>query len=139
MSQTSDTFSDKVRAKANDADKRLKELAANAEKTGQKAKANAKAYLDSLDAKIKAQQAQIEASQAKVKAWTQQKIAVTNDKIADWKARRELKKLSDHADGAERYAAATMEVAAAAVDEAERASVEAIVARIDSDTAEATA
>ena len=68
MGQTSDTFSDKVRAKANDADKRLKDFAAKAEKTGQKAKADAKAYLDSLNAKIKAQQAQIEANQANQRA-----------------------------------------------------------------------
>jgi hypothetical protein len=139
MSQTTDTFSDKLQAKVNDADKRLKDLDAKAEAKGEKAKADAKAYLDSLDAKMKAQQAQIQASAAKAKAWAQDKIAVNNQKIAEWKAQRQLKKLSDHADNAERNAAASIEVASAAIDEAEKATAEAIVARIDSDSAQASA
>jgi len=136
MTQTSDSFSEKLRTKVNDADKRLKDLSADAKTAGQKAMTDAKAQIASLDTKMKSQKAQLDASAAKAKTWAQQKAAVTGDKIAEWKARRELKKISDYADGAEMYAAATIDLAAAAVDEAERASVEAISARINADLAQ---
>ena len=46
---------------------------------------------------------------------------------------------SARADLSERYAVTAMEIAAAAVDEAERAAVEAIVARMDADGIKAPA
>ena len=73
-----------------------------------------------------------------MKAWVQEKKTITNDKIAEWKAQRQVKKLEARADSAERYAAATTQIAAAAIDEAETAVAEAIVARIDADTTQAT-
>jgi hypothetical protein len=48
-----------------------------------------------------------------------------------------VKKLTDRADGAESYAVAAFDVAVAAVDEAERAAAEAIVARMDADAVQA--
>jgi hypothetical protein len=74
-----------------------------------------------------------------VKAWAQGKKAVTGDKIAEWKAGLQVKKLTARADDAESYAVAEMEIAAAAVDEAERAAIEAVVARIDADAVQAPA
>ncbi len=68
-----------------------------------------------------------------MKAWAQQKKTMTADKIAEWKAQWQVKKLNDRADDAESYAVATMQVAAAAVDEAETAAIEAVIARIDAD------
>jgi hypothetical protein len=59
--------------------------------------------------------------------------------VADWKCRRDVAKLQDRADRAERCAVATIEVAAAAIDEAEQASLEAWLARVDTDYARQTA
>jgi hypothetical protein len=61
----------------------------------------------------------------------------TGEKIAAWKAQRDVKKLAAHADSAEDYAVASMQLAATAVDEAGRAAVEAVVARMDADAAQA--
>jgi hypothetical protein len=50
-----------------------------------------------------------------------------------------VKKLNDRADDAESYAVATMQVAAAAIDEAETAAIEAVIARIDADAVQSPA
>ena len=138
MNETFDKFYSDVRTKINDADKRLKDLLASARSAGQKAKVDAKAHLAALETKAKEDQAKLEASEAKVKAWALQKKAITADKIAEWKAQRQVKKLNDRADDAESYAVATMQVASAAIDEAERAAIEAVVARIDADAVQST-
>jgi hypothetical protein len=83
--------------------------------------------------------AKIDESKAQVKAWAQQKKTMTADKIAEWKAQWQVKKLNDRADDAESYAVATMRVAAAAVDEAETAAIEAVIARIDADAVQSPA
>lgn len=139
MSQKIGNLCDELRTKINDTDKRLKDLKASARDAGQKAKGEAKAHLDWLDKRVQEQRARIEASEAKVKAWAQEKKAATADKIAEWKAQREVKKLADRADGAEGYAVAAMQVAGAALDEAERAAVEAVIARLDADAVQAPA
>ena len=71
-----------------------------------------------------------------MKNWADERKAVTSDKIAEWKAKREIGKLASRADRAERYAAAAVDVAVAAVDEAEQASLEAWLARQDADYAQ---
>jgi DNA repair exonuclease SbcCD ATPase subunit len=138
MGEKFDKFCSDLRTKIDDADKHLKGLQASAKNAGQKARDDAKAHLATLENKAKEQQAKIEESEAKVKAWAQQKKAITADKIAEWKAQRQVKKLNDRADDAESYAVATMQVASAAIDEAERAAIEAVVARIDADAVQST-
>jgi hypothetical protein len=138
MGEKFDKLCSDLRIKIDDADKHLKDLQASAKNAGQKARDDAKAHLATLESKAKEQQAKIEESEAKVKAWAQQKKAITADKIAEWKAQRQVKKLNDRADDAESYAVATMQVAGAAIDEAERAAIEAVVARIDADAVQST-
>ena len=117
----------------------LKGLQASAKNAGQKARDDTKAHLAALEDKAKEQQAKIDESKAQVKAWAQQKKTMTADKIAEWKAQWQVKKLNDRADDAESYAVATMQVAAAAVDEAETAAIEAVIARIDADAVQSPA
>ncbi len=130
-------FCNELRVKIDEADKHLKDLKASAKNAGQKAKDDAKAHLIELENKAKAQQAQIKASEAKAKAWIEEKKTVTSEKIAEWKAQRQVKKLADYADSAGGYAHVARDIAAAAVDEAARATVEALVARNDADAAQA--
>jgi small-conductance mechanosensitive channel len=133
MTEAIDTFCDELRTKLDDADMRLKNLKASVTNASQKAKDDAKAHLDQLESKAKEQQAQIEGSEAKVKEWVQEKKAMTDQKIAEWKSQRQANKLTDRAARAENYADATIEIAVAAIDDAETAVVEAIVARMDAD------
>jgi len=133
MSEQLDNLRSQLRAKVDDADKRLKELQAKIKGAGDKATSDAKAQLASLDSKMKTQQAKVQAAQASMKAWIGEQKSITNEKIAEWKAQRQTKELARHADNTERFAAAATEVASAAIDEAEKAIAEAIIARLDAD------
>ncbi len=64
---------------------------------------------------------------------------MTHDKIVQWKEQHDAKRLVAPADLAEDYAVTAMGIAATAVDEAERAAVEAVVARMDADGSKAPA
>jgi hypothetical protein len=133
MSEKFDNFCSELRTKINDADKRIKDIKANAVGAGEKAKLEAKAQLAALENKAKEQKARTAAAEAKAKTWVEEKKTMTHDKIAQWKEQRDVKRLESRADLSEQYAVTAMEIAAAAVDEAERAAVEAVVARMDAD------
>jgi hypothetical protein len=139
MSEKFDNFCSELRTRINDADKRIKELKANAVGATEKAKLEAKAQLAALENKAKEQKARTAAAEAKVKAWVEEKKTMTQDKISQWKEQRDAKRLGARADLSEHYAATAMEIATAAVDEAERAAVEAVVARMDADGIKAPA
>ena len=139
MSEKFNNFCSELRTKISDADKRIKDLKANAVGASEKAKVEAKAQLAALENKAKEQKARTAAAEAKVKTWVEEKKTMTHDTIAEWKKQRDVKRLESRADLSERYAVTAMEIAAAAVDEAERAAVEAIVARMDADGIKAPA
>lgn len=131
MNEKVDSFCKELRAKLDGVDKRIKGLKAGAESGTEKAKVEAKAQLAALENRARDQRAKVQATEAKTKAWFEEKKTATSEKIAAWKTQRDVKKLAAHADNAENYAVASMELAVAAVDEAERAAVEAVVARMD--------
>ena len=137
MSEKFDNFCSDLRTKINDADKRIKGLKAGVASTSEKAKLEAKAQLAALENKAKEQKARTAAAEAKVKSWVEEKKTMTQDKIAQWKEQRDVKRLGARADLSEHYAVTAMEIAAAAVDEAERAAVEAVVARLDANGVQA--
>ena len=139
MSEKFNDFCNEVRTKINDADKRVKDLKANAAGASEKAKVEARAQLAALDNKAKEQKARAAAAEAKAKAWVEEKKTMTHDKITQWKEQQDARRLATRADLAEQYAVTAMEIAAAAVDEAERAAVEAVVARLDADGIKAPA
>jgi hypothetical protein len=73
---------------------------------------------------------------ADLKNWAQQKVAETKESIAAWKEKHEVARLNARADRSERYAADAVEYAAYALDDAEEAILEAVVARIDAEEAQ---
>jgi hypothetical protein len=139
MSEKFSDFCSELRTKINDADKRIKDLKAGAGSASEKAKVEARAQLAALENKAKEQKARTAATEAKAKAWVEEKKTMTHEKIAQWKEQQDAKRLVARADLSEHYAATAMEVAASAVDEAERAAVEAVVARMDADGVKAPA
>ena len=139
MSEKFDNFCSELRTKINDADKRVNDLKANAVGASEKAKLEARAQLAALENKAKDRKARAAAAEAKAKNWVDEKKTMTQDRIAEWKEQRDVKRLGSRADLSEQYAVGAMEIAAAAVDEAERAAVEAIVARMDADAVKALA
>jgi hypothetical protein len=82
---------------------------------------------------IQARKQRVEQALANLKARAQQKVTATKEEIADWKAKREVRKLNNRADRAESYAADAIDFALAALDEADAAVLDAVVARLDAD------
>jgi hypothetical protein len=136
MNAKIDTFSQRLRAKLEGVDKRLKDLRTSATNATDKARAEAKAQLATIESRAKDQRGKVQAAEAKVKAWTEEQKVATSEKIATCKTERNLKRLTAHAESAEDYPIASMQLAADAIDEAERAAIEAVVARIDADAAQ---
>ena len=134
MGEKLDNLRNELRAKVNEADKHLKDLEASAKSTNEKTKADVTAQLTSIENKAKEAKSRAMAADAKMKAWAEEKKIMTQDKIAQWKRERDTKKLASRADRSEDYAIAAMQFAGAAIDEAEKATVEAIVARMDADS-----
>jgi hypothetical protein len=136
MNATVDNFCKELRTKLDGVEKRIKDLNASAKGVTEKAKIEAKTQLAALENRAKDQRAKVQAAEAKTKAWVEEKKTATSEKIASWKAQHDVRKLAAHAEITEQYAGAAMQLAAASVDEAERAAVEAVVARMDADAAQ---
>jgi hypothetical protein len=96
-----------------------------------------RSHLDRVNKRIGQGRAKVTAAQAEIKNWTEDKKIATEQKVAEWKTKRQSGQLQNRADRAERYAAAASDVAIAAIDEAEKASLEACLARVDADSTQA--
>lgn len=118
------------------ADSGLDGLKAKIDSNAAHAEQDVQSHLDRVRKRIEQGRAKVSAAQANMKSWVDEQKAITSDKIAEWKAKREISKLQGRADKAERYAAAAADVAVAAVDGAEQASLEAWLARSDAEYAQ---
>jgi predicted nucleic acid-binding Zn-ribbon protein len=136
MSQPIDQFREELRAKLAHIDAGLDHLSAAINDKAQCAEEIVRTHLEDIEHRIKSGRARLAAAQTELMDWLNELKAVTQDKIAEWKLKRETDKLHHHADRAERYAAATLEIAAASVDAAEQAAVEAWLARQDATSAQ---
>jgi hypothetical protein len=137
MGQRIDQFCENLRQKLTMTDSGLDGLKAKIEGKATHVEQDVQSHLDRVHERIEQERAKVSAAQADIKNWAEQRKAVTSDKIVEWKSKWETGKLQSRADDAERYAAAAINVAVAAVDEAEQASLEAWLARQDADTAQA--
>ena len=125
-----------LRQKLTMADSGLDGLKAKIDANAAHAEQDVQSHLDRVRKRIEQRRARVSAAQADVKSWVDEQKAITSDKIADWKAKREIGELQSRANKADRYAAAAADVAVAAVDAAEQASLEAWMARSDADYAQ---
>ncbi len=135
MGQRIDQFCEDLRSKLTVIDSGLDGLKSKIGGKAQNAEQDVRSHLQRVQTRIEQNRAKVSAAQTRVKDWADEKKAATRDRIADWKAKRETSKLQNRADDAEQYAAATIDVAVAALDEAEQASLEAWLARADADYA----
>jgi hypothetical protein len=136
MGQRIDQFCENLRQKLTMTDTGLDGLKAKIDGKTARVEQDVQSHLERVQKRIEQGRAKVSAAQADIKNWADERKAVTSDKIAEWKAKREIGRLQGHADKAERYAAAAIVVAVAAVDEAEQASLEAWLARQDADYAQ---
>ncbi|MGA7181625.1 MAG: hypothetical protein WBX11_18860 [Thiobacillaceae bacterium] len=137
MGQRIDQFCETLRIKLTNVDSGLNDLKAKIDKKAQHAEQDIRSHLDGLQRRIEQDQKKVSAARAEVKDWMDSRKVDTHAKIAEWKAKHETSKLQNRADKAERYAAAAIVIAVAAVDEAEEAALEAHLARQDAGAAQA--
>jgi chromosome segregation ATPase len=137
MSKQIDTFCENLRGKLNEMDARLQQLKTSAKAGSEKADQALQAQAKSLRTSIDAGRNSVETAKTRMKAWAGGKKASLDQKVASWKAERNQAHLKRRADDAEAYASDAFAVAAAAVDEAHEAAIDAVLARGDADAAEA--
>ncbi len=136
MGQRIDQFCENLRQKLTMADSGLEGLKAKIDSKARTAEQDVQSHLERVQKRIEQGRAKVSAAQAEMRNWADQRKTVTKEKIAEWKAKREVVKLQSRADIAEHYAAAAIDLAVAAIDEAEQASLEAWLARADADYAQ---
>ena len=136
MGQRIDQFCENLGQKLTMTDSGMDGLKAKIDGKAAHVEQDVQSHLERVNERIEQGRAKVSAAQADMKNWAEQRKTVTNEKIAEWKAKRELSKLQGRANDAESYAAAAIDVAVAAVDEAEQASLEAWLARQDADYAQ---
>ena len=128
MNQKIDKFSEDLRAKLTNVKSGLDGLKAKIDVKAQNAEQDVRSHLQQVQKHIEQDRTKVSAAQAEVKKWVEARKTATAAKIAEWKAKHETKELQNRADWAERYAAASIEVAVAAIDDAEQATLEAWLA-----------
>jgi hypothetical protein len=90
-----------------------------------------RARLDQAKKDAEALKQKLADKRAQLRELAEEKKQETESDIADWKAGRELKKLTKRAERAEKYAETCIEIAVVAIAEADEAVLDAICAEID--------
>jgi chromosome segregation ATPase len=134
MAQHLGQFSKDLRLKLTNVESGLESLKGKIDGKAENAEQEARKHLDSVRKRIEQSRPKIAAAEAEMKTWLDAEKATSSEKIAEWKAKLETAKLQNRVDLAERYAAAALAVALAAVDNVEKAVLEAWLARRDAKT-----
>ena len=135
MSATVETFCDTLRDRLNSVEKRIQTAKRNVQSLADEGEKAVRQKCDELQRKAQAEKNRIERLRGSLNSKAQQKIAETKEVVNGWKAKNETRMLNARADRAEAYAADAIEFSLAAIDEAEGAILDAVVARMDADEA----
>jgi hypothetical protein len=138
VNQRIDQFCENLRVKLTSIDNNMKSIKGKIDSKAQSVDKDVRSHLDGVKKRMEQDRAKWTTAQADMKKWAEERKAATNEKVAEWKSKLEIAKLQSRAEGAKRYAEAAAVMAAAAVDEAEQASLEAWLARKDAETVQGT-
>ena len=133
MSERIDNFCKSLAEKLNNVEGRMNNLKTRVESAPKEAQDALRKQLDAAQRKITAQKQAIEKARTNAGNWIEQKKSEAGAAVDQWKANREANKLAARADRAEEFAASEIEIAAATIDDAEQAVLEAVIARMDAD------
>ena len=139
MSEKVDKFCNDLRGHLNAIEDRLNRTKESVEKASNDTKEAIEAKKAEIKAKTEADKQKVKDAEAKAKNWIETKVAETEADLEDWKTKRDIHKLEKRAEHAEDYAASAIYIAAAAVDEAEYAILDAVGARMLAEDAAAEA
>jgi len=135
MSEHMSKFSETLRQKLANVDSSMSALKAKIDAHAEGAEHEARAQLDAVKKRLAQGETKAAAARADLAKWVEHGKATAEKTVAEWKAKGETAKLKSRAELAERYAAATLDVAVDAVDEAAQAALQAWLARRDADHA----
>lgn len=119
------------------AEQRISEARSTVEKAASDTQDAMAAKIKEAQAKVAETQSKIDAAKAKAQAHLEEKKDETEAAIEGWKRDREIKKLEKRADRDEDYAVSVVVLAVSAIEEAEVATLQAIVSRMDAEDAKA--
>lgn len=91
--------------------------------------------LNEAKTKLEAKKQEFDDYRAKLKTQFEEKESEVKSHVEEWKTTRKVKKLEHRADKAEDYAATSIFLAIAAMEEAEEATLSAICSRLDAESA----
>jgi hypothetical protein len=129
MAKHVDKFGAALQLKLNNIETSLRGLKSTIDSKAQHAEKEVRSHLDAVNKRIEQDRAKVTAAQTEVKNWLDEQKTATSEKIIEWKTKQETTKLLHHAEIAERYADASIDLAAAALDNAEQAVLHAWTAR----------
>jgi hypothetical protein len=135
MNERIDQFREIFRLKLMQADSDLSALKAKIDAKAETAERDARACLNEVAKRIKQNEPRTAAARAEVDRWAIERLTAAQDAATALKVKGETAKLKARAEVAEHYALAAVDVAVAAIDAAERAALEAWLARRDADHA----
>lgn len=125
MSSQISKFNKRMQHKMDEVEQRLHALKSATEAQASHADKAIRAHVETLDAGANQAKQVLEKARSDMAAWVED----AKDVVADWKSKLDSKMLEARANSSERYAEATLVVALAGVDEAEKAMLSASLAR----------
>jgi chromosome segregation ATPase len=138
MSTAIDNFTQNLHDNLEAIEDRAKALRKSIRSAPKKTQAEIQAKLDEAKANLDAKKQQFDDYRATLKTQFEEKESEVKENVEGWKASREVKKLEHRAEQAEGYANTTIFLAMMTMEEAEEATLAAIAARLDADTAAGT-
>ena len=127
-------FNVELQAHLKDAQNRLAALNDKAAASVDHADKEIRRQITALEERAHKAKTSVEAANAEMKKWAADSLTV----VTEWKAKHDVNRLATRADRAEHYAKAASQVAIAGVEAAEKAALDARLARADADGAKAS-
>ena len=135
MSTAIDNFTSQLHDNLEAVEDRAKSLNKSIKSAAKKNQAEIQSKLDEAKASIAAKKQEFDDYRVKLKTQFEEKEAEVQSSVDEWKASREVKKLEHRAEKAEDYAATSVYLALAMMEEAEEATLAAICNRMDAEAA----
>jgi transcriptional regulator CtsR len=135
MSTTIEKFAKQLHDNLEMVEERVKSLRDNIQSVPRQPHIEIQSKLDQAKANLSNKKREFEGYRAKLQIQFEEKESELNSNIEEWKSWREISQMEIHADNAENYAAKATYLAIATMEEAEKAILEAITARLDAEIA----
>ena len=135
MSTAIDNFTSQLHDNLEAVEDRAKSLNKSIKSAAKKSQAEIQSKLDEAKSSIAAKKQEFDDYRAKLKTQFEDKEAEVQSSVDEWKASREVQKLQHRAEKAEDYAATSVYLALAMMEEAEEATLAAICNRMDAEAA----